>query len=85
MYLYYLLTCLGVRPAWGKYLTQLQMLQFLGMVAQAVPLVVLSDCPFPRRFAALYLSYALSLLFLFRMFYLRRWAAAKAARASKSE
>jgi RsiW-degrading membrane proteinase PrsW (M82 family) len=83
MYLYYLLTCFNIRPVWGKYLTQLQMLQFMGMVAQAVPLVV-QDCPFPRRFAALYLAYAVSLLVLFRVFYRKRWAA-KGGRPPKSD
>lgn len=40
MYTYYLLTLFNIRPAWGKNLTQMQMLQFILMNSQAIYILV---------------------------------------------
>ena len=68
MYLYYLLAALGARPSWGRYLTQFQMVQFVGMTSQAL-LILGFGCLYPARMSYLYLAYAFSLLFLFAWFY----------------
>ena len=68
MYLYYLLAALGARPSWGRYLTQFQMVQFVGMTSQAL-LILGFGCSYPARMSYLYLAYAFSLLFLFAWFY----------------
>jgi elongation of very long chain fatty acids protein 4 len=71
MYLYYLLASLGVRPAWGRYLTQFQIVQFVLMNTQAL-LIFAGGCAYPTRMNALYLVYCASLLFLFAGFYVEK-------------
>jgi hypothetical protein len=61
---------------WGKNLTQLQMLQFLTMNAQAIYILAF-DCPYPRRVTIFYLIYIISLFALFLQFYLARWSQPK--------
>ena len=71
MYLYYLLASLGVRPAWGRYLTQFQIAQFVLMNTQAL-LIFAGGCAYPTRMNALYLAYCASLLVLFAWFYVEK-------------
>jgi hypothetical protein len=71
MYFYYFLSSVGPKPWWAKYLTMMQMIQFVTMIGQCVYLVVFSGpgCDFPFRLLVLYLVYIFSLLALFLQFY----------------
>ena len=71
MYYYYLVASVSKAPWWGKYLTQLQMVQFVTMLGQCTYLLY-NDCPYPRSVLVIYLGYILSLLALFLNFYLRK-------------
>ena len=76
MYYYYLKSSFGASPSWGKYLTQLQMLQFVTMNFQAIYLLY-NNCDYPRKVTMAYLFYILSLLGLFMQFYLRKHGGGK--------
>lgn len=53
MYWYYLRSTLSSAPWWGKYLTQLQMLQFITMNIQAITILMNPEsCQYPRRCVA---------------------------------
>ena len=56
----------------GKYVTQLQMLQFVTMNAQAV-YILYNKCAYPHPVTYFYLFYILSLFGLFAQFYVRKW------------
>lgn len=77
MYSYYFLASVIKSPRlrssylwWGKYLTQLQMLQFVINFFQAVYCYLLS--PYPSYLSGLLVIYMLSLLVLFANFYRRK-------------
>jgi elongation of very long chain fatty acids protein 4 len=72
MYFYYLLSCFGYRAWWARYLTQMQMIQFVTMMAQAI-FITFTDCEYPKRIATVYFFYILSLLGLFMQFYMARY------------
>lgn len=73
MYTYYALTTFGPRVQpylwWKKYLTKLQMLQFVLVMINAVTTFMSTNCKFPIVFAYLQASVASIFLFLFAMFY----------------
>lgn len=71
MYYYYLVASFGSSPAWGRYLTMMQMVQFMAMNAQAVYLLYYG-CEYPPRLLLTYFLYVLSLLALFAQFYIRK-------------
>ncbi len=71
MYYYYLVATVSSAPAWGKYLTQLQMVQFVTMIAQSSYLLW-NACPYPRSVLVTYLVYIISLLIQFLNFYLSK-------------
>jgi hypothetical protein len=52
-YYYYFVSTFSKPPSWGKYLTQLQMVQFVLMNAQAVYILVVG-CPYPARVTLVY-------------------------------
>ena len=68
MYYYYLVSTVSKAPSWGKYLTQLQMVQFVLMNLQA-GYILINHCAFPRKVTLVYLVYIISLLVLFMQFY----------------
>ncbi|XP_072047659.1 very long chain fatty acid elongase 4-like isoform X1 [Amphiura filiformis] len=72
MYGYYALTALGpaVRPYlwWKRYLTSIQLVQFVVAMSQCV-LVLCLDCGFPRPFVWALMAYAFSHLLLFGNFF----------------
>lgn len=86
MYFYYLLTSFpGVeKPWWGKYVTQMQMAQFVTMNLQALT-ILFRPCPYPHPVTWFYLFYILSLLGLFASFYVKRWASGGAKKEPKRE
>ncbi|XP_046353443.1 elongation of very long chain fatty acids protein 4-like [Haliotis rufescens] len=76
MYLYYALSCLGPHMQkylwWKKYLTRLQLTQFLAFVVHT-GYNLMTDCDFPRGFNIAVFLYALSLILLFGNFYYRAY------------
>ena len=78
MYFYYLCSSLLGKDSrkkylwWGKYLTQMQMLQFSLNLFQA-SYNLLSDSAYPRFLNELLFVYMISLLGLFGHFYVQRW------------
>eukprot|EP00164_Ancoracysta_twista_P008674 GFYU01012615.1.p1 GENE.GFYU01012615.1~~GFYU01012615.1.p1 ORF type:complete len:283 (+),score=120.83 GFYU01012615.1:136-984(+) len=91
MYFYYFLTTIGIRPWWKKYLTQMQMAQFLTMNGQALYLLThIDSCASPWRITAGYLVYIQSLFWLFRAFFKQSYkkstdATATGKKASKPQ
>jgi len=73
MYYYYLVASVGAKPWWGKYVTQLQMGQFLTMNAQAA-YILYNNCAYPHAVTWFYLIYIISLFALFNNFNSKRWA-----------
>lgn len=76
MYSYYFMSLIGKPLKNKQIITQLQMLQFICMNAQAIYIMVMG-CPFPFNITAFYLVYIISLLFLFGQFYVRSFLAGK--------
>ena len=72
MYSYYALAALGPKVQrylwWKKYLTMIQLAQFLAGVTVGIHLIV-SGCQFTRWMQYVFVCYALSFLFLFSDFY----------------
>lgn len=73
MYSYYALTTFGPRVQaylwWKKYLTGLQMCQFMAVMANAANTFRTQDCKFPLLFSYLQATVACAFLVLFGMFY----------------
>ncbi|CAB4021176.1 elongation of very long chain fatty acids 4 [Paramuricea clavata] len=82
MYTYY---GLSVFPSirsylwWKRYLTQLQLIQFLSYVVQAV-LALYDDCGFPRWVSYGMMSYMITMISLFGNFYFRTYRNARSKR-----
>lgn len=72
MYSYYFLAALGPRIQpylwWKKYLTTLQMIQFILVMIHAFQLLFI-DCDYPKAFVWLIGMHAVMFYFLFRGFY----------------
>ncbi|XP_064624335.1 very long chain fatty acid elongase AAEL008004-like [Lineus longissimus] len=85
MYTYYGLAALG--PAfqrfiwWKKYMTKMQMTQFVAVTVHSCQLFFI-DCNFPKLIAVWILSYAVIFLFLFANFYVQAY---RKAHKSKRE
>ncbi|CAH4008642.1 unnamed protein product [Pieris brassicae] len=77
MYSYYLLTVaypnLKGSLWWKKYITQLQILQFLIMVVHMSCIVFIPDCGYPRWTSAVFLPQNLFMLILFVDFYIKTY------------
>lgn len=73
MYSYYALTTFGPRVQpylwWKKYLTRLQMIQFILVMINAFKTFMSQDCKFPLLFSYLQATVASAFLILFGMFY----------------
>ncbi|XP_055809514.1 uncharacterized protein LOC129879809 [Solanum dulcamara] len=73
MYSYYALTTFGPRVQpylwWKKYLTRLQMIQFVLVMINATKTFMSQDCKFPLLFSYLQAAVACAFLVLFAMFY----------------
>ncbi|KAK7601789.1 hypothetical protein V9T40_009230 [Parthenolecanium corni] len=72
MYSYYLLAALGPQIQkylwWKKYLTSLQMIQFVAIMVHAFQLLFI-DCNYPRAFVWWIGMHAVMFFFLFKEFY----------------
>lgn len=73
MYIYYAISTLGPRVQpylwWKRYLTRLQMVQFILVMINAAKTFMSKDCKFPVLFAYLQATVATAFLILFAMFY----------------
>lgn len=76
MYSYYALSCLGPRVQrylwWKKYITQLQLLQFVLAIIHAAHSLYI-DCNFPKWMHYNLIAYAISFIFLFTNFYMKSY------------
>lgn len=88
MYSYYLLSALGpkVQPYlwWKKYLTALQMVQFILVMIHAFQLLFI-DCNYPKAFVWWIGMHAVMFYFLFRNFYQETYKKRAKIVASKNE
>lgn len=86
MYTYYLLAALGPRVQpylwWKKYLTALQMLQFVFIMMHAFQLLFI-DCNYPKAFVWWIGLHAVMFFFLFNEFYQQSYAQKRSLRAAK--
>mmetsp|Transcript_43454 Transcript_43454/g.68040 ORF Transcript_43454/g.68040 Transcript_43454/m.68040 type:complete len:280 (-) Transcript_43454:155-994(-) len=73
MYTYYFLSMHTKDIWWKKYLTMMQMVQFLTMNAQAGWLLHSQCQTFPKRVTQIYLIYIVSLFMLFLHFFIRSY------------
>ncbi|CAM9932507.1 unnamed protein product, partial [Ascophyllum nodosum] len=69
MYTYYFVSMHTKDIWWKKYLTLMQMIQFVCMTSQAVFLLATGCTNYPPRIVTVYAGYILSLLLLFAKFY----------------
>lgn len=76
MYSYYLLAALGPNVQkylwWKKYLTSLQMVQFVAIMVHAFQLLFI-DCDYPRAFVWWIGMHAVMFFFLFKEFYKQQY------------
>ncbi|XP_013134265.1 PREDICTED: elongation of very long chain fatty acids protein 7-like [Papilio polytes] len=77
MYMYYFLTVavpsVKQSSGWKKYITQLQILQFLMTIIHMSTIVFKPDCGYPRWSAALFLPQNIFMLILFVDFYIKTY------------
>ncbi|XP_054274145.1 elongation of very long chain fatty acids protein AAEL008004-like isoform X2 [Macrosteles quadrilineatus] len=85
MYSYYLLAALGPGMQkylwWKKYLTSLQMAQFIAIMVHAFQLLFI-DCNYPRAFVWWIGMHAVMFFFLFKEFYNQSYSRPRKARAA---
>lgn len=88
MYTYYLFTALGPQFQkylwWKKYLTSLQMVQFVAIMVHAFQLLFI-DCNYPRAFVWWIGMHAVMFFFLFNEFYQTTYKANKRRQAAAAE
>ncbi|XP_044266975.1 elongation of very long chain fatty acids protein AAEL008004-like [Tribolium madens] len=76
MYFYYMLSALGPEVQkylwWKKYLTTLQMIQFVAIMVHAFQLLF-TDCNYPRAFVWWIGMHAVMFFFLFKEFYIQTY------------
>ncbi|XP_015430277.1 PREDICTED: elongation of very long chain fatty acids protein AAEL008004-like [Dufourea novaeangliae] len=88
MYSYYLLAALGtwIQPYlwWKKYLTSLQMVQFVLVMIHAFQLLFI-DCNYPKAFVWLIGLHAVMFYFLFRDFYVEAYRKRKTSLSLKKK
>ncbi|KAF6198164.1 hypothetical protein GE061_007911 [Apolygus lucorum] len=86
MYSYYLLSALGPHMQrflwWKKYLTSLQMAQFVAIMVHAFQLLFI-DCNYPKAFVWWIGMHAVMFFFLFKEFYNQSYNGAKRRAAAK--
>lgn len=76
--MYYALAALGRQEVlwWKKYLTQMQMIQFVLIFMHAVYFLTNSSCSWPKIFPALEACHGLLFFYLFYSFYRRNYSPA---------
>ncbi|XP_063820944.1 very long chain fatty acid elongase AAEL008004-like isoform X2 [Ostrinia nubilalis] len=87
MYSYYMLAAMGphMRPYlwWKRYLTTLQMVQFVGIMVHAFQLLFI-DCDYPRAFVWWIGMHAVMFFFLFKDFYNQSYSKPKVRARDRS-
>ena len=83
MYFYYGCATVGLKP-FANVVTELQLTQFVTMMAQAI-VILAFGCAYPNRVVAFYLCYIFVLFVLFRAFYAVKYVAPKEKDAMKIE
>ncbi|XP_041976755.1 elongation of very long chain fatty acids protein AAEL008004-like isoform X2 [Aricia agestis] len=82
MYTYYMLAAMGPQMRrwlwWKKYLTALQMIQFIGIMVHAFQLLFI-ECDYPRAFVWWIGMHAVMFFFLFKDFYNQSYSRSKSA------
>lgn len=77
MYTYYFLAALGPKYQkylwWKKYMTKMQIIQFMLVTIHSVQLLYMKDCNYPRLFAYWILAYAVIFLVMFANFYVQAY------------
>lgn len=77
MYTYYFMAALGPRYQkylwWKKYMTKMQIIQFILVTVHSVQLLWMKDCRYPRLFAYWILAYAVIFLVMFANFYIQAY------------
>ena len=73
MYTYYFVSLHTKDIWWKKYLTLMQMGQFVTMMSQAAVIMLNGDTTYPPRVTATYCAYIFSLLVLFAQFYVQSY------------
>jgi hypothetical protein len=76
MYSYYFVTSLGFKPKWKKYVTTLQLIQFLTFIAHSL-LNFFYGCDYPLLFTFMTIAEASGFFIAFKNFYDREYASAK--------
>lgn len=83
MYTYYFVTLHTKQVWWKKYMTSMQLIQFLLMNAQAIYLLYSECTSFPPRVTMIYLVYIQSLFWLFMNFFIKNFFQAKKSSEEK--
>lgn len=77
MYLYYMFAALGPKYSkwiwWKRHMTDLQMVQFVGMIVHAGQLLVVPDCGFPVIYGYVIAGHAIMFFILFSQFYIMEY------------
>jgi len=84
MYSYYFFVTLGIQVPYKKYITQIQMLQFVLNLVQAL-YHLLTNAPYPKFLAQTLLIYMITLLVLFYNFYQKNLAQQRADRVKQKK
>lgn len=81
MYMYYMIAAIGPEMQkylwWKKYLTILQMIQFIGIMVHAFQLFFHNPCNYPMAFAYWIGAHAVMFYFLFSNFYKQSYVSKK--------
>jgi len=81
MYTYYMIAVMGPEYKrfiwWKKYLTGLQMVQFVMIVLHTLPLFVVEDCGFPSIYGYMLVPEVVMFLFMFSNFYTKSYTSKK--------
>uniref|UniRef100_A0A182WLJ6 Elongation of very long chain fatty acids protein n=1 Tax=Anopheles minimus TaxID=112268 RepID=A0A182WLJ6_9DIPT len=72
MYFYYMLSAMGYKIWWKKYMTEVQIIQFIICIAHCINALA-TGCPFPRFITTLLLINATIFLALFMNFYIESY------------
>lgn len=83
MYMYYLMSSLGVPCPWKKNITQLQMLQFLACLAHSLYVLYYQNMPAVLAYVQLWVM--VNMLVLFGQFYWQSYKTPKSSKAKKNK
>merc|ERR1711988_342583 len=83
MYMYYLMSSLGVPCPWKKNITQLQMLQFVACLAHSLYVLYYQNMPAVLAYVQLWVM--VNMLVLFGQFYWQSYKTPKSSKAKKNK